>query len=32
MSFHIAHVRILGSIECGNTRNDYFHGSLLKTT
>ena len=25
MSFHIAHVRILGSMGCGKTRNDYFH-------
>ena len=24
LSFHIAHVSILGSIECGNTRNEYF--------
>ena len=24
LSFHLAHVRIIGSIECGKTINDYF--------
>ena len=23
-SFHLSHVRILGSMECRNNRNDYF--------
>ena len=25
VSFHLGHVRILGSMEYGNTRNDCFH-------
>ena len=27
LSFHISHVRIIGSMECGKTRNEYFHES-----
>ena len=30
LSFNLAHVRILGSMEFGKTRNDYFHGNALK--
>ena len=30
LSFHIAHVRIIGSMEFGNTRNDCFHDNSLK--
>ena len=30
VSFHLAHVRILGSMEYGKTRNDCFHGNTLK--
>ena len=26
MSFHLAHVRIITSMECGKTRNDFFNG------
>ena len=30
MSFHIAHVRIISSMECGKTRDYYFHENQLK--
>ena len=30
LSFHLAHVRIFGSMECGKTINDYFHGNAQK--
>ena len=30
LSFHISHVRIIGSMECRKTRNEYFHESLCK--
>ena len=30
LSFHISHVRIIGSMECGKTRNEYFHESSCK--
>ena len=30
LSFHIAHVRILGSIKSGKTRNDFFHNTASK--
>ena len=30
LSFHLAHVRILGSTECGNTRNDCFRANTSK--
>ena len=29
-SFHLDHVRIIGSMECGNTENDCFHENLWK--
>ena len=28
--FHMSHVRIIGSMECGNTRNEYFHENSCK--
>ena len=30
LSFHISHVRIIGSMECRKTRNEYHHESLCK--
>ena len=27
LSFYLAHIRILGSMECGNTINDFFHAN-----
>ena len=30
--FHLAHVRILGAMECGNFRNDCFHIIETKKT
>ena len=30
LSFYLAHVRILGSMECGKTRNDCLHDNLSK--
>ena len=30
LSFNLDHVRIIGSMECGKTRNDCFHGYSLK--
>ena len=30
LSFHIYHVRILGSMECMKTRNDFFHKNAQK--
>ena len=30
LSFHLAHVRIIGSMECGKTINDFFHNNASK--
>ena len=30
LSFHLAHVRIIGSMECGKNRNDCFHANASK--
>ena len=30
LSFYLAHFRILGSMECGNTRNDCFRANVSK--
>ena len=30
VSFHLTHVRIIGSMECGKTRNDCFHANTSK--
>ena len=32
ISFHIDHVRILGSMECGKTRNYCFHSNASKNS
>ena len=32
MSFHIYRVGIIGSMECGKTRNDFFHGNASKNS
>ena len=30
--FHLSHVRIIGSMEFGKTRNDYFHENSWKNS
>ena len=31
LSFHFSRYRIIGSIECGKTKNDFFHDNASKT-